>query len=419
MKIWLVSAEMGYGHLRAAYPFIKYAKNGKIISIGNDEFTSPKVKSRWQRIQKLYEFVTRNKDKNFVGKFFFKLLNEMLWIPNLYTSKDLSQVTFQVKTLYRYIKDGLYDDFIELIKDEKIPIISSFYAPTIAADYYGFDNNYCIVTDSDLNRVWVAANPKESKVKYFVSSYRAYHRLVKYGVDKKNIFVTGFPFNRDVFTDKAVKISIAKRLKLFAPENFYLKRLAKELLDFDYDNMERDDKLRITYAVGGAGAQKEIAKKILVSFKQDLLENKVIINLVAGSREDVVNYFNELVENYKLPNISILYNKDKMKYFEEFDKLILESDILWTKPSELSFYSALGIPLILSPSVGAQEKCNRVWLRDELGIGIVQNKPRYANIWIKEFIKSGRLAEVALLGYAKQNINGTDKILSIINNGKL
>lgn len=419
MKIWLVSAEMGYGHLRTAYPFLKYANNEKIISIGNDEFTSPKVKSKWQRMQKLYEFITRNKDKNFVGKFLFKLLNKMLWIPNPYTNKDLSKPTFQVKTLYSYIKDGLYDDFIKIIEKENLPILSTFYAPTIAADYFGFDKNYCIITDSDLNRVWVAEDPKKSNVKYFVSSYRAYNRLKKYGVLPQNIFVTGYPFNRNIFTDKAVKYSIARRLKLFAPENFYLQKLAKELLQLDYQNIERNEPLTIMYAVGGAGAQKEIGAKIVKSFKQDLLDGNCKIILVAGSRKDVAEYYFNLIGKYKLPNLSILYNEDKIAYFEEFDKNILEADILWTKPSELSFYSALGIPLILTPSVGAQEKCNKIWLRDELGIGIIQNKPKFAHLWLKDLIKTGRLAEVTLLSYAKQNLDGTDKIISIIKNGKI
>ena len=35
--------------------------------------------------------------------------------------------------------------------------------------------------------------------------------------------------------------------------------------------------------------------------------------------------------------------------------------MLWTKPSEMTFYAALGIPLILAPPLGAHERYNRRW----------------------------------------------------------
>ena len=33
--------------------------------------------------------------------------------------------------------------------------------------------------------------------------------------------------------------------------------------------------------------------------------------------------------------------------------MLRETDVLWTKPSELCFYPALGIPLIMSAPLGA------------------------------------------------------------------
>ncbi len=42
--------------------------------------------------------------------------------------------------------------------------------------------------------------------------------------------------------------------------------------------------------------------------------------------------------------------------------MLRTTDILWTKPSELSFYTALGLPIIMTPPLGSQEEFNRKWL---------------------------------------------------------
>mgnify|MGYP000866138931 CR=1 FL=1 len=414
MKLWIVAADMGYGHLRAAYSFEKNA-NLKILNIGNDEFTSEKVKSKWKIYQGMYEVVSRNKNKHIIGKFLFGLMNDLLWIPNLYTKRDLSQPTYQVKMLYKQIQKGLYDDFIKIVSDNHLPIFSTFYAPSIAADFNGRDNNYCFITDSDLNRVWVAENPQQSKIKYFVASDRAYYRLLKYGVKNENIFKTGYPFNDEILTEEAVKNSLVRRLKIFDPEGkSELKKIITEKIGFDYTDVIRKEPLTITFAVGGAGAQRELARKILKGFKNELYENKIKFYLVAGSRNDVREYFDNLVEKENYVNVEIIYEKNKMDYFKKFDNVMLQTDILWTKPSELSFYTAIGLPIIIAPTIGAQEEANKKWLRDEMGIGIIQNKPSYAKEWVEHHLKSKRFVDAAILGFLKQNIDGKQKILNII-----
>ena len=49
--------------------------------------------------------------------------------------------------------------------------------------------------------------------------------------------------------------------------------------------------LTLTFAVGGAGAQKTMAGDILVSLKKRLLKEELHLNLVAGVRNDVYLYF--------------------------------------------------------------------------------------------------------------------------------
>jgi hypothetical protein len=42
-------------------------------------------------------------------------------------------------------------------------------------------------------------------------------------------------------------------------------------------------------------------------------------------------------------------------YFPRFNQILAETDILWSKPSEINLIRALGLPLVLSPPVGVHE----------------------------------------------------------------
>jgi len=62
-----------------------------------------------------------------------------------------------------------------------------------------------------------------------------------------------------------------------------------------------------------------------------------------------------------------------------------KTDILWTKPSELSFYTALGLPIILAPTVGSQEDFNEEWLL-ELGSTMRQKDLNCIEQWLSDFM---------------------------------
>jgi hypothetical protein len=89
------------------------------------------------------------------------------------------------------------------------------------------------------------------------------------------------------------------------------------------------------------------------------------------------------------------------------------TDILWTKPSELSFFGALGIPLILAPPVGSQEKFNRRWLINN-GVGMDQRDTASLRDWLWDSIKHGWFAKSAIQGFVEMPIQGTFNIEKII-----
>ena len=154
------------------------------------------------------------------------------------------------------------------------------------------------------------------------------------------------------------------------------------------------------------------------SLATGLRNGTVRINLVVGVRREVKEYFDRVLDESGQPEsaLKVVYSDSMEGYFDEFNHLMHETDILWTKPSELSFYSALGIPIIMSPTIGSQEKFNRRWLH-EIQAGIRQENPDYADQWLFDALDDGRLAEAAWSGFLKARKLGTSKILQVLKTG--
>lgn len=423
IRAWIISVEMGYGHHRAAYA-LENISNGGILKADKDSFVTEKERKQWKTLLRLYNFASRVKSIPLFGKIIFGAMDKLLHIPSFYPMRDLSGKTFQVNMLVSNIKKGLCDGVLNEIKKEHLPVISSIYAPAIAADLKGYDQIYCIICDADINRVWVAPEPWDSRIKYFVPCGKAARRLEAYGVSKDKIFNTGFPIPETLLGGKDipfVKSDLNERLQILDPDNKFSSLHYLQVEHF-IGEKKKDIKrcLTITYAVGGAGAQKEIGGKIAESLKDKIANGSVIINLVAGVRKEVFEYFSMIKKKYDITgkNINICYSPDMSLYFNEFNKLMRITDILWTKPSELSFYCGLGIPVIMSPAIGAQEKFNRKWLR-EIGAGIKQMNPEYTNEWLFDYLNNGRLAEAAWSGFLKARKLGVYKIAEILETGKM
>jgi hypothetical protein len=420
-KAWLITADMGYGHQRAIYP-LKSIGYEEIISVGNNPSTPSVERKLWKRILSIYELLSRAKGIPFIGSLLFKILDFFLHIPTYYPISDLSRSTFQVKLLASSIRQGLCRGMTEKIKEADIPLVTSFYAPAIAADMAGHSKIYCIICDTDLNRVWVSNDPWESRIEYFAPCGKAACRLKAYGVPEQQIHLTGFPLPPELLGDQSLNIlkkNLGQRLHYLDPNNRFWplhQRNIEHFLGEGNCQFKNDRLLTITYAVGGAGAQKEIGKKVAHSLRHKLLDNQLMLNLVAGIRTDVQDYFLDLKEEINSQNINVVYGKDIQEYFHNFNQVLKETDILWSKPSELVFYCGLGIPFIMTPTIGSQEKSNKKWLR-ELQAGFKQDNPDYADQWLFDLLNKGRLAEAAWAGFLKARKKGTFKIINILNNG--
>lgn len=417
---WVISANMGLGHQRATYPLRKISNNG-IQVFGEDKFASKKEKTLWKMFKLIYETLSRTQQMPVFGPHIYNILEKLQNISPYYPSKDRSAPTFQVKLLNTLIKMGFGKSLCEYISTRNLPVITSFYAAAIACEKLTTLPVYCIICDADINRVWVAEKPQESRIEYFVPCRKAMRRLIQYGVPSHRIHLTGFPLPyENIGKDMSIlRSDLSKRLINLDPYHNFRVIHAKEIRHYlgnEYTEIMPKKPLTLSYAVGGAGAQKEIGAKILKSLKSLLKSGDIYVNLIAGIRNDVYSYFTEIIKSLDLENcknVRIIYNMDMEKYFREFSQILRTTDILWTKPSEVSFYCGLGIPIIISPPIGPHEIGNKDWLT-EIGAGIPQEDPAYCSEWIKDYLYDGIFAQSAWNGFLNAHKNGVMKIQEII-----
>jgi len=395
LRAWVATVDMGLGHQRATYPLASIAQGG-IITLGGSNAETPREARLWRGFRRAYELTSRLKAVPLVGGPAFSITDRLLTIPPYYPLRDLSQPTFPVRFLASQLRRGMCRSMLETIKTRPLPLVTSYPAPAIAADRAGYAPIYCILCDAEVSRAWVAENPGDSRIHYLVPCERTGLRLRRYGVPAERITLTGFPFPLEVLGDRSLDT-------LRGDFSRRLRRLAQR------------QPLTVTFAVGGAGAQQDIGRQVLMSLRKFLERGEVRLNLVAGVRREVRDFFARSLAELSpgCPNIKVLFGRTKAEYFRGFSEIIRDTDVLWTKPSELSFYSGLGIPLLIAPPIGAQELLNRKWLLD-IRAGIPQEDPRYAGEWLFDLQKEERLAEAAWSGFRKVEKRGTYAILDLV-----
>ena len=425
VRAWVVTVDMGLGHQRATYPLMEYAEGG-IIAVGSSQSSDPAEKKQWDRLRGMYEFLSRVRSVPVVGKPLFGILDALQSIPSFYPIRDLSNPSFQVKLISSFIQRGLCKGLIEKLKEQPLPLITSYFAPAIAADMAEYGRIYCIICDAEVSRAWVPENPDKSRIHYLAPCGRAIQRLNQYGVPDERVFLTGFPFPKSVLGNKNLDVlreDQGQRLYYLDPKEVFWPLHGQSVAHFlgrSACRFKRKRRLTITYAVGGAGAQKEFGFQIARSLREKLKSGEVILNLVAGVRAEVEEYFQN-VKNELLPgcdNLRVLYSPSKDQYFDQFAQTMRHTDILWTKPSELSFYAGLGIPIIMSPHIGAQELYNQKWLL-EIQAAFPQEDPEYTAEWLYDLLNAGRLAECSWDGFLKARKYGTYKIEEILRTGTM
>jgi hypothetical protein len=416
-QAWVVAVDMGYGHQRAAYPFRDVAFEG-IITANTGAMVDPGERKRWLRLQSLYEGVSRFNKVPVIGPWLWRTYDRFQAISPHYPFRDLSKPTFGSMRLDRLLQQGFGGSVVEYSrKREDLPLLTTFFAIALAADFRGRKDVFCVVTDSDINRIWVAKEPAKSRIHYLAPTPLNRQRLMAYGVPPERIWVTGFPLPQENVDTAA--LDLRRRLAVLDARGAFHKGYGR-MIDAELGPAPAAGPMpmSVTFAVGGAGAQAEVARDILQSLSPALRDGRMRLNLVAGVRAEVGQYFRRVVGELGLEaelgrSIHLLLADTKDEYFAKFNQLLRETDVLWTKPSELCFYPALGIPLIMSAPLGAHEERNlETVLR--VGAGQRQQDPRAAVEWLTDWANNGLLALNAFQGYFHMPRMGTQNVKRLL-----
>jgi hypothetical protein len=423
LRAWVVTADMGFGHQRAAHTLSHLAEGG-VLTTGTPETTDPDEARFWHRLTWSYELLSRAKSVPLIGPPLFSVLDGMLRIPPFYPLRDLSNPSPNNYIVDHLIRQGLGKSLLERLRSRPLPLISTFYAPCHVADQGHAEEIYCVICDADLNRVWVASRAEQSRIRYLAPCGRVMRRLRQYGVPDDRIIITGFTLPRENIGGpgmETLKADLLARLGRLDPQarfsSVYGATVAEMLGDKPQPSGGRE-RVTVTFAIGGAGAQVEIGLMLAQALKPGILDRRFRLILVAGVNRVLERVIREFIAGIGLESelgdgILILCEDTKPAYFDRFNALLRETDILWTKPSELSFYTALGLPIVMAPSLGSQEDKNQRWLMDK-GCAMPQYTPRLALEWLTDMLNDGVIAEKAFSGFIKNRKLGVYKIEEVL-----
>ncbi|MBU2576080.1 hypothetical protein KKF64_03290 [Patescibacteria group bacterium] len=425
-RAWIVSVDMGYGHQRAAYP-LRGLDHQEVINANNYKGIPDKDRKIWKSSRKVYEAFSRFKNFPIIGQKVWDIFDSFQRIDPFYPRRNLTRPSMQLKQTYRMIKKKQWGKhLIEMLGKDPYPFITTFFIPAFMAEVWEYPGSiYCVVTDADISRAWAPMDTRGSRIHYLAPTQRVEERLRLYGVPKENITMTGFPLPNENIgeQEKILKQDLWRRIIVLDPTQVFHKNYGDTLEQFLGKKPKQiieheDSRVWVMFAIGGAGAQRKLAAQVLKSLSVHIKTGKIGMYLVAGIHNDVEKFFKDKIAKFRLNDfvgkgIRIISADEKQEYFHKFNLAIRETDVLWTKPSELSFYSALGLPIIIAPPIGSQEHFNKYWL-EVIGAGIPQENPKYTHEWIMDYLKNGWLAECALQGYLEAPRDGVERIKEVV-----
>lgn len=402
---------MGYGHLRPAHALADQLDT-VVFEADQPPLADRAERRTWQRVRGAYERLTRISQHRWVGAPFRALLSGITAIPEL--DGDLTRPTLGVRAQARLAGQGLGGGLIERLRQTGEPLLTTFYTSALIADRRVPGEVFCVVTDADVNRIWAPAAAAQTRIRYLAPSERVVARLQAYGVPATRIELTGFPLPPELLGGPDLDVSrtnLAARLARLGPSAAMRSDVEHELGPLP----DPDRPPLLVFAVGGTGTQTSIVRRFLPSLRAPIIEGRLQLALVAGVRREVAGRFERWLRENQLADhgVEVLVESDFRAYYRAFNALLAGADVLWTKPSELTFYAGLGLPLVFAPPIGAHERYNRTWAIEQ-GAGIEQGAPEMAGQWLMRALEDGTLAHAAWAGFRRLPSRGLFNISAAV-----
>jgi len=416
----VVAVDMGYGHLRAARALAD-AAGVPVREADRGPLAGPLERAVWTALRESYGALSRLAGSGRGGRGPRLLLDALTGIPRGRAGGALAAPTGPVRALAAMGRAGLGRGLLRELDRTGSPLVATFYAQAILADAAGREPVWLVVTDSDVNRVWVPERPDASRIGFLVPCRDTARRLRSYGVPPRRIRVTGFPLPPALLggTDLPVlRRDLAARLARLDPGGAFRARRGADA-EASLGPLPppfAGGPPTVVFSVGGSGAQASLAEPAIRAFRGPVERGEFRLALVAGIHPGVAVAFRRWLADAGLregQGVEVLVAPDFAAYEPGFNRLLARADVLWTKPGELVFFAALGLPLLLAPPLGVHERRNR---RAALrwGIGLDGRAPGAVPARLSAALADGSLAETAWRAFRRLPKRGTYRILDIV-----
>ncbi len=389
----ITTALMGFGHLRAAHNIAGYG-HAPVLRVDRPPYVSGVDKFIWNGTLAAHTY--GSKDAESKGRFLYKRFEGVMQIPQDHQAPSLNPSRF-VRLMKGF---GMGKVFFDLMNGSHPVLLHTFYVHAMLSQYWHYPGkNYLLLCDTDFHRVWVPLNPKEKNLEYMVPIPKSADRLMFYGVPADRIHVTGFPL--------PVANTGGKDLGVLANDfNVRAKRLEKD----------SSGPLTIMFPFSGAGAYSNVLAELVKALLDQIRGGSIRLIVSCGNNEEALRNAENLFVNYGLEEsefTEILFDKDIFISFDRFNSALKSVDLIITKPGEIIFYAALGIPMVFLPPIGAHEVRNREYLiENRCAIDIVPIS-RFAK-WLEDSRQNGSLLELAGMGYKNLPKTGAFEIHELV-----
>jgi len=390
---------MGYGHLRPAYALAERL-GVPVREVDRTPFASPTDRLIWRLSRRLYETISRRSQGGVARRVAGPILEAITCLPTLDQAPSPVPADADARWLHRLMRLGFGRQLVRSLRASRGTLVTTFYAPAIMADAHGIRPVISVVTDSEVSRIWVPVQPERYSIQYCVPHRRTARRLAAYGVPGTSIHLTGFPLPPTLTGDRAGTDAQRRFARL--------ERWAAG-----------DGPLHLCLAIGGAGAQADLALNLVRALAHEIRRGDLRVTLVTGTNTSLSVRFRRRLEHLGVGNdgpdsrVSVLSAERHTDYLERFNEELPTTDLLWTKPSELSFFAALGLPMLLAPAVGEHERANATILF-EAGAAFPVPAATELPHWLAARRRDGALERAARAGFASLPRDATDRVAAVV-----
>ena len=393
----ITTALMGFGHLRAAHNIASYG-HATVARVDREPYVGLVDKIVWNGAQNAHTHASREADAK--NKLLYGWFEGIMNIPEGNSPPSMAASRF-VHTLGEF---GVGRVFFNSLDSQYPTLVHTFYLHAMLSVYRKYPGrNFLLLCDTDFHRVWVPVDPKAGNIEYMVPISKSADRLISYGVPPGKIHVTGFPL--------PVADTGGKDLStLSTPLNARRNRLRRD------SNVP----LTVMFPFSGAGAYSNMLAELVKSMVGTIKEGSLRLIVSCGDNERALAGAENLFKHYNLEDseyTEIIFNKNIFRSFDRFNESLRFTDLIITKPSELVFYAALGIPMVFLPPIGAHEARNREYLIDNgcaVDLPDISEFPR----WLEENRVNERLLSLAEEGNRNLPKTGVFEIDELVTGGK-